>query len=151
MKTNSRRSPANEPGTKTFRTLLVENSPFLLKNLALIMAQEADFTVVGAAIDGRQAVQYALSLGPDLILMDLHLPHLNGAQATQYIKQFLNPPIVFLLTSDDSPNSKMMNNTAGADAFIAKSGDLNAQLKSKLQEWFTSRDRPQHSSNYDDD
>jgi len=124
--------------TETIRTLLVNDSPFMLKTLARILAQEGNITVVGAATDGRQALQYTLALSPELVLMDFHLPHLNGAEATRYIKQFVNPPIVFIVTSDDSSSSRTMSKTAGADAFIVKSGGLHAQLRSKLQEWFGS-------------
>ena len=95
-------------------------------------------TVVGAATDGHQALQYTLALSPELVLMDFHLSHLNGAEATRYIKQFVNPPIVFIVSSDDSSSSRMLSKAVGADAFIVKSRDLHAQLKSKLQEWFGS-------------
>ena len=128
----------NNSRIETIRTLLVNDSPFMLKTLARILAQEGNITVVGAATDGRQALQYTLDLSPELVLMDFHLPHLNGAEATRYIKQFVNPPIVFIVTSDDSSSSRTMSKTAGADAFIVKSGGLHAQLRSKLQEWFGS-------------
>ena len=128
----------NNSRIETIRTLLVNDSPFMLKTLARILVQEGNITVVGAATDGRQALQYTLDLSPELVLMDFHLPHLNGAEATRYIKQFVNPPIVFIVTSDDSSSSRTMSKTAGADAFIVKSGGLHAQLRSKLQEWFGS-------------
>ncbi len=123
---------------KAYRTLLVDNSPIMLKIFAKILAREGDFTVVGAAVNGRQALEYALTLRPNLILMDFNLPHLNGAEATQRIKQFANPPIVFIVTSDDYSSSRMMCKAAGADAFIVKAGDLCAELRSKLKEWFGS-------------
>ena len=72
--------------------------------------------------------------------MDLHLPHLNGAEVTRCLKQFDNPPVVFMVTSDDSPDSRALCAAVGADAFLTKSGTLPCQLKSKLQEWFG----PQH-------
>src|SRR5258706_15228420 len=125
----------NNSRTETIRTLLVNDSPFMLKTLARILAQDGNITVVGAATDGCQALQYTLALSPELVLMDFHLPHLNGAEATRYIKQFVNPPIVFIVTSDDSSTSRPMSKTAGADAFIAKSGDLRAQLRSKHKKW----------------
>lgn len=116
----------------------MNDSLFMLKTLARILAQEGNITVVGAATDGRQALQYTLALSPELVLMDFHLPHLNGAETTRYIKQFVSPPIVFMVTSDDSSSSRTMSKAAGADAFIVKSGNLHAQLRLKLQEWFGS-------------
>jgi DNA-binding NarL/FixJ family response regulator len=118
------------------RTLLVDDSPFMLKILAQILSAEGRFTVVGSATDGCQALRQTLVLVPELVLVDLHLPHLNGAQVTSYIKHFRNPPVVFMVTSDDRSNSRAMSEAAGADAFIVKSGDLRDQLKAKLQEWF---------------
>ena len=106
------------------------DNPFMLKTLAKILAREGNFTVVGTAIDGHQALQYTLVLSPELVLIDL--PHLNGVQVTRYIKQFKNPPIVFMLTSDDSSSFRSMSRAAGADIFIVKSGDLDTQLRSKL-------------------
>jgi DNA-binding NarL/FixJ family response regulator len=108
----------------------------MLKTLASIIAQEPDFDIVGAATDGRKAVLAAATLAPDLVVVDLHLPHLNGAQVTRCLKQFDGPPVVFIVTSDDSPNSRSLSATAGADAFVVKSGDLHVQLHAKLQEWF---------------
>lgn len=124
------------PGKTSIRTLLVDDSPLMLKILTQILAKEGGFTVVGAALNGRQALQYAATLSPDLILMDFEMPHLNGAEATRYIKQFADPPIIFMVTSDDNSIFRMMSKTAGADAFIVKSGDLPAQLKTKLRECF---------------
>ena len=140
------RNGTRQSRTKTIRTLLVNDSPFMLKTLAQILAQEGNFTVVGAATHGSQALQYTLALSPELILMDFDLPHLNGAEATRYIKQFVNPPIVFMVTSDDSSSSRTMSKAAGADAFIVKSGDLDAQLKSNLREWFGSTANRQRQS-----
>jgi CheY-like chemotaxis protein len=68
--------------------------------------------------------------------MDLHLPHLNGAQATRCLKQFENPPLVSIITSDDRPDSHATSTATGADAIIVKSGNLHDHLKSKLQERF---------------
>ncbi len=123
---------------ETIRTLLVDDSPLMLKILSQMLAREDRIIVVGAATDGCQALRYALDLAPDLILMDLHLPCLNGAQATQYIKQYANPPIVFMVTSNNSSSSRTMCQAAGADAFIVKAGDLEVQLRSNLLEWFGS-------------
>jgi len=124
------------------RTLLVDDSPAMLNILAQVLAAENRFTVVGSATDGCQALRLAMDLKPELVLMDLNLPELNGAQAASYIKDFSNPPVVFLMTSDDSSNSRAISKAAGADAFIVKSGDLRAQLRAKLQEWFGSTANP---------
>jgi CheY-like chemotaxis protein len=124
------------------RTLLVDHSPLMLKILAQILAAEGKFIVVGSATDGCQALRQIVELAPELVLMDFNLPDLDGAQATRCVKHFRNPPIVFVLSSVDSFSSREMCKTAGADAFVVKSEDLQAQLRAKLQEWFGSAANP---------
>jgi CheY-like chemotaxis protein len=118
------------------RTLLVDDSPLMLKILEQILAAESKFAVVGYATNGYQALAHTKILVPDLVLMDFDLPLLNGAQATTYIKHFRNPPVVFMVTSSDSSVFQSTCEAAGVDAFFAKSDDLHAELKAKLQEWF---------------
>jgi CheY-like chemotaxis protein len=74
--------------------------------------------------------------------MDVQLPHLNGIEATRYIKQFRNPPLVIIVTSDDTPESKALAKRAGADGFVTKSGDIHAQLKRIFRKLFSARHEP---------
>ncbi len=134
MKPRGSNPPEPPRRSDCVRTLLASDSPIVLKTLAGILTMERGFEVVGTATDGRQALLSAATLGPQLVLMDLHLPHLNGVEAIRCLKQFENPPVVFVLTSGDRPRA--MNTTSGADAFVLKSEDLHAQLESRLEEWF---------------
>src|SRR5882672_8130432 len=118
------------------RTLIAEDSPFMLKTISQILALEGIFTLVASATDGSRVVRHALTIAPELILMDVHLPHLNGIEATRYIKQFKNPPVVIIVTSDDTPESRGLAKGAGADAFVTKRGDLHAQLKAIFRQLF---------------
>src|SRR6266850_623453 len=127
---------------RVVRTLIADDSPFMLKTLAQILALEGNFTLVGTATDGYQAVRQALATEPELILMDVHMPHLNGIEATRYIKQFKNPPVVIIVTSDDTLDSRALAKRSGADAFVTKSGDLRAQLKAIFRQLFGSRYEP---------
>jgi DNA-binding NarL/FixJ family response regulator len=68
--------------------------------------------------------------------MDLHLPRLNGIQATRYIKQREQPPAVIIITSDDSSLAKSMAETAGADGFIVKTDNLGLRLTRTLKSFF---------------
>jgi len=122
--------------SRSIRTLLVDDSPRVLKVLSQILAREEGFTVVGSAADGCQALRYASTLAPQLILMGVHLSKLNGTQATSQIKCSTNPPVVFMVGSDDGPSSRAMSQAAGADAFVASSPNLEVGLRSRLQEWF---------------
>jgi DNA-binding NarL/FixJ family response regulator len=134
---SSRTQPAET--SKRIKTLLVDDSPIMLELLERIMAQERGFEIVGTATDGHKALVSAATLDPELVLTDLHLPHLNGAQVTQCLKEFDDPPAVFVVTANDTHAARQMCAAAGADAFVVKSGDLGARLHSKLQEWLGQR------------
>jgi len=118
----------------------VDDSPRVLKVLSQILAKEEGFTLVGSATDGCQALRYASALEPELVLMGLHLSKLSGAQATSHIKKSMNPPVVFMVCSDDAPGSRAMSEAAGADALIASSPDLEVGLRSRLREWFNPKE-----------
>jgi CheY-like chemotaxis protein len=118
------------------RTLVVDDSPFMLKILAQILKETGNFDLVGAATDGCQALRYVSMLSPELVLMDVHMPHLNGIQAARSIKQREHPPLVIIITSDDSSVTKRAAEKAGADAFVSKEGNLRHQLIGTLQNLF---------------
>ena len=125
--------------SRAVRTLIADDSPWMLKTLSQILTLEGIFTLVAAATDGSQAVRYASTIELELILMDVHMPHLNGIEATRYIKQFRNPPLVIIVTSDDTPDSRALAKAAGADGFVTKSGDIHAQLKKIFRKLFSAR------------
>jgi CheY-like chemotaxis protein len=120
------------------RTLVVDDSPFMLKILAQILRGTGNFDLVGTATNGRQALDYMSMLSPDLVLMDVHMPGLNGIQATRCLKQRRHPPVVIITTSDDSPMTKATAEEAGADAFVCKEGNLRHQLIRALRKFFGS-------------
>jgi len=126
-----------EPVTDTnIRTLVVDDSPFMLKILSQVLEQTKNFELVGSATNGSQALRYVSMLSPELVLMDAHMPRLNGIQATRYIKQCEHPPIVIMITSDESEDTKANAAQAGADAFIIKDENLRHELMSALAELF---------------
>ncbi len=135
--TPSRHDKTSLPSTaQGVRTLLVDDSPIMLSALTKLLARDPRFLVVGTAVGGRQAIVTAACLSPQLVVVDLHLPELNGAEVTRLIKQFETPPIVFMVTSDDSPTAHALGTAAGVDAFLIKSDDLAHQLNTRLQECF---------------
>ena len=117
-------------------TLVADDSPFMLKTLSQILERAGNFDLVGTATDGCQALRYVAMLSPGLVLIDLHMPHLNGIHATRYLKERENPPVVIIITSDDSFASKEMAEEAGADAFVSKAGNLSYELLTVLQNLF---------------
>lgn len=134
---NTRRlQPAEATSDTRVRTLVVDDSPLMLRILAQILEEAGNFDLVGTAPDGWQALRQVRALSPELVLTDFHLPHLNGIQATQYIKQREHPPVVIIVSSDDSPVSRSIAEKAGADGFVSKAGNLSFRLTRTLQDLF---------------
>lgn len=117
-------------------TLVVDDSPFMLKILTQVLEAAGDFDLVGTATNGCQALGNISMLSPDLVLMDIHMPGLNGIQVTRSIKQSEHPPVVILTSSDDRSVTKTTAEQAGADAFVSKEGNLRHQLMGALQNLF---------------
>src|SRR5258705_13082206 len=80
--------------SKKFRVLVVDDSAFMRKVLETIFNADEQLTVIGHAKDGREAIALAESLKPDVITMDLNMPHLDGLQATAQIMTTNPRPIV---------------------------------------------------------
>ncbi|WP_373876564.1 response regulator [Paenibacillus spongiae] len=84
------------------RVLLADDHPHGREGMREILSQDPSFQIVGEAVHGEQAVSLAAELGPDLVLMDINMPVMNGMEATQLIKS-IDPriKIVMVTVSDD--------------------------------------------------
>ena len=71
------------------RILIADDHPALCRGLGLMLQQETDLMVVGYAADGHAAIQLAAELKPDVVIMDGHMPHVNGIEATKRILALL--------------------------------------------------------------
>lgn len=86
----------------------------------MFVQRQAGIQLVGSAMDGHRAVRRVLELEPDLVLMDLKLPGMNGLQATRCIKARANPPVVIMVTAEDTQECRAAASEAGTDAFVGK-------------------------------
>jgi DNA-binding NarL/FixJ family response regulator len=100
--------------------LIVEDHTLMRLNLRQMLARHTEFSVIGEARDGEEAVALAQQLRPDLVLMDLGLPVLGGIEATRLIKQSLAHTRVLALTSHDEDESVFGALAAGADGYCLK-------------------------------
>ena len=105
---------------RPIRTVVVNGSPTILKTLSLFLEVQHDFQLVGTATDGSQAVRRAVELQPDLVLMGLRLPRMNGLEATRHIKARSQAPAVIMLTANDTPACRAAASAAGTDGFVGK-------------------------------
>jgi DNA-binding NarL/FixJ family response regulator len=103
------------------KILLADDHREFLEVASRFLADHRGIDVVGSARSGKEAVQMAKDLSPDLVLMDLSMPDLNGLEATRRIKALKPPPMVVMLTLYDAPEIQSCARAAGADHFITKS------------------------------
>ncbi len=118
------------------RTVIVADSPFMLKILAQTLEKVGWFNLVGSATDVYQALRHVSAFSPELVLMDVHMPGLNGIQATRFMKRSEHPPVVILISSDSSSMARSLTEQAGADGFVSKGGDFRHRVIRALQKLF---------------
>jgi len=112
--------------------LITDDDPLIRKSLSLTLSKEPDITVVGTAADGAEAVAMCETLAPDILLMDIRMPGMDGIAATRLIKQrYPHIPIMMLTTFDDKPNIQQAL-SAGADGYLIKT-DKIADIAGKLR------------------
>jgi two-component system chemotaxis response regulator CheB len=106
---------------KKFRVLIVDDSAFMRKVLETIFNADDQLTVAGHAKDGKEAIALAESLKPDVITMDINMPHMDGLQATAQIMTTNPRPIVIVSSeSKDGAASTLKALELGAIEFVAK-------------------------------
>src|SRR5690348_8044701 len=106
---------------KKFRVLVVDDSAFMRKVLESIFNADEQLTVIGHAKDGREAIALAESLKPDVITMDLNMPHMDGLQATAQIMTTNPRPIVIVSSeSKEGAASTLKALELGAIEFVTK-------------------------------
>ena len=105
---------------KKISILLVENHALVMESIHQSLAREPDFTVIGEAGDGEEAVRMAHELKPDVIVMDISLPGINGIEATKQIKAFQPSAIILGLTAYDYEQYIFPLLDAGAAGYLLK-------------------------------
>src|SRR5436309_5821859 len=121
---------------KKFRVLVVDDSSFMRKVLEGIFNGDDQLQVVGNAKDGREAVAMAESLKPDVISMDINMPHVDGLQATAEIMT-TNPKHIVIVSSESKEGaaSTLRAVELGAIEFVAKhSGGIDLDMQSVKEE-----------------
>jgi two-component system chemotaxis response regulator CheB len=109
------------PANKKFRVLIVDDSAFMRKVLEQIFNADDQLQVVGHAKDGREAVAMAESLKPDVITMDINMPHMDGLQATAQIMTTNPKPIVIVSSeSREGAAGSLKSLELGAIEFVGK-------------------------------
>lgn len=105
----------------SFRILLVDDSPDFLRSATRFLTGDLQLVIIGQAASGHDALNEVSRLHPDLVLMDIAMPHMNGLEATRCIKARADAPRVVVLTNYDTIDYRAAATAAGADGFISKS------------------------------
>lgn len=113
------------------KVLLVEDHTMTRLGLSLVLAKSENIEIIGEAEDGRQGVDLAKSLLPDVILMDIGLPQMDGIEATRLIKSANLHSKILIFTSRDSEDDVFSALAAGADGYIMK-GASESQITAAI-------------------
>jgi DNA-binding NarL/FixJ family response regulator len=106
--------------TETIRVLLVDDDALVRSGLKMMLAGAKEVEVVGEADDGRGVLAAVVRHRPDVVLMDIRMPHLDGIAATRILRTQARPPAVVVLTTFDADELVVRALQAGASGFLLK-------------------------------
>ncbi len=104
------------------RVLIADDHDRVRQRMVAFLRDVPDISVVGEARDGQAAVDFAQQLQPDVILMDIRMPHLNGLQATGQLRTMGHHARVLLVSITDGPANGRAAARCGANGFLFKGG-----------------------------
>jgi len=113
---------------QTIRVLLADDHETAREGLTILLQKEPDIIVVGEASDGEMAVEMALRMRPDLVIMDVDMPRLNGIEATSRIVKQLCGVRVVAMSMHSDPDAATAMREAGAEIYLDKAGPFEALL-----------------------
>src|SRR5512132_268041 len=120
--------PSAPPHARAVRILIADDHRLFAESLMAVLSEDDRIDVIGIAEDGQQAVDLATELRPDVILMDLKMPVLDGFEATRRIKAAGLDIQIFILTGTDQAIGSEDAVAAGASGFLRKEQSV-AELK----------------------
>ncbi|HKX24744.1 MAG TPA: response regulator transcription factor, partial [Actinomycetota bacterium] len=112
--------PAGPDGNENLRVLIADDHALFRRGLELVLQNEPDMEVIGEALDGQEAVDRAMELMPDVVLMDVRMPRRTGIEATKRIKEALPHVKILVLTNSDEEADLYESIKAGASGYLLK-------------------------------
>ena len=114
------------------RLLIVDDHEIFRRGLRALLEPYAEWKVCGEAVDGTDAVAQCKLLKPDVVVMDVTMPGLNGLEASRFIKKDAPETQIVIITQHDSPQIRAAAREAGAAAFVTKSA-VGSELVSAIR------------------
>ena len=111
----------SKPATDTLRILVVDDQKFVQYKLQQMLSTEANFQIVGTASDGEMAIAQVEALKPDVVLIDIEMPKMNGIEATKIISQHFPDCKILIFSSHEQQEYVQKIIAAGADGYVLKS------------------------------
>lgn len=124
---------APHPSMRPVRVLIADDEPLFIETVEALLAGDERVEVVGTAADGKQAVELATALAPDVTLMDISMPILDGIEATRRIRERFPDACVLVLTGSSISADVDRARQAGVAAFLTKDR-LGTQLVNAILE-----------------
>jgi DNA-binding NarL/FixJ family response regulator len=118
------------------RVLLVDDNPDFIVALGRFLSSDVQIDVVGHTSSAKEALEKTRFLNPDLVIMDLGMPEMNGLEATRYFKTQPSPPQVIILTLHENIEYRFASKTVAADGFVVKS-ELGVELLPLIHSMFS--------------
>ena len=115
-----------------FRILLADDHPVVMRGLRALLGAQSGWQVCGEATNGREAIEKVSQLKPDVVIMDLNMPELNGLEATRHIRKDAPQTEVLILTLHDSEQMMRQALDAGARGYVLKA-DAGCELLSAVE------------------
>lgn len=112
-----------------YRILIVDDTATVRESLRWLLEDEPGLVVVGEAATGEEALKLADNLNPDLIILDIELPDINGFEVTRQLKAGANPPFIILLSMHYDSIYRKRGMEVGCDDYIGKEMGWNGLLE----------------------
>lgn len=128
----------------TIRLLLIDDNPAFLAAASTFLGTQPDVVIVAAAHDGQDGLVKAASLQPDLVLLDISMPGINGLEVAHRMQSLPAPPIIVFVSLNESEAYRTAARDLGVAGFLAK-GRLTVDFPPLIESLFKHKSTEKHT------